>query len=53
MTIYNVKIHTMNMDRLVIDNGYVSFKNGIITEINEGKPSFITDCDYDGNGCDL
>ena len=52
MTIYNVKIHTMNKERQVIDSGYVSFENGIITEIGEGTPK-ITDSDYDGGGCDL
>lgn len=52
MTIYNVKIHTMNKERQVIDNGYVSFENGVITKIGEGTPK-ITDSDYDGGGCDL
>lgn len=52
MTIYNVKIHTMNKERQVIDNGYVSFENGVITKIGEGTPK-ITDSDYDGRGCDL
>lgn len=52
MTIYNVKIHTMNKERQVIDNGYVSFENGVITKIGEGTPK-ITNSDYDGGGCDL
>lgn len=52
MTIYNVKIHTMNKERQVIDNGYVSFENGVITKIGEGTPK-ITNSDYDGRGCDL
>lgn len=25
----------------------------MITHIGKGRPSVITDCDYDGNGCDL
>ena len=52
MTIYNVKIHTMNKERQVIENGYVSFENGVITEIGEGTPK-INDKNYDGRGCDL
>ena len=52
MTIYNVKIHTMNKERQVMDNGYVSFENGVITEIGKGMPT-VTDSDYDGGGCDL
>ena len=52
MTIYNIKIHTMNKDRQIIDNGYISFENGVITEIGEGKPQ-ITDQDFDGKGSDL
>lgn len=52
MTIYNVKIHTMNKERQVIDSGYVSFENGVITEIGKGMPT-VTDSDYDGRGCDL
>lgn len=53
MTIYNVKIHTMNPKRQVIGNGFVSFENGIITKIGEGRPQTLTDCDFDGYGCDL
>lgn len=52
MTIYNVKIHTMNKERQVIDNGYVLFENGVITEIGKGMPT-VADSDYDGRGCDL
>lgn len=53
MTIYNVKIHTMNLQRRVIDNGFVCFENGVITHIGEGKPQDPADSDFDGKGCDL
>lgn len=53
MTIYNVKIHTMDKDRRVVDNGFVSFENGVITKIGEGKPPVISNNDFDGKGCDL
>ncbi|MBQ9375574.1 MAG: amidohydrolase [Ruminococcus sp.] len=53
MTIYNVKIHTMNAEREVIDNGYVSFENGVITKLGSGKPATVTATDFDGNGADL
>lgn len=53
MTIYNVKIYTMNADRDVIKNGFVSFENGVISHIGEGKPTVITDSDYDGKGASL
>lgn len=53
MTIYNVKIHTMNAKRDVIENGYVSFENGKITQIGNGKPDDISDKKLDGKGCDL
>lgn len=53
MTIYNVKIHTMNAERDVIENGYVSFENGVITELGTGKPAAISDKGFDGKGCDL
>lgn len=42
----------MNKERQVIDCGFVSFENGVITKIGEGTPK-ITDNDYDGKGCDL
>lgn len=42
----------MNKERQVMDNGYVSFENGVITEIGKGMPT-VTDSDYDGGGCDL
>lgn len=53
MTIYNVKIYTMNTDRDVIEKGFVSFKNGIITHVGKGEPSAITDSDFNGNGASL
>ncbi|MGN1113705.1 MAG: amidohydrolase [Oscillospiraceae bacterium] len=53
MKIYNVKIHTMNTEREIIENGYVSFENGKITELGEGKPQAVSDKDYDGKGYDL
>ena len=53
MTIYNVKIYTMNADREVIENGFVSFENGIITEIGVGMPECIDDNDFDGYGASL
>lgn len=53
MTIYNVKIYTMNADREVIENGFVSFENGIITKIGVGMPECIDDNDFDGHGASL
>lgn len=53
MTIYNVKIYTMNADREVIENGFVSFENGIITKIGVGMPECIDDNDFDGQGASL
>lgn len=50
MTIYNVKIYTMDKNRKVIDNGYVSFQNGIITKVSQGYPTDISCDDIDGNG---
>ncbi|MGN1133221.1 MAG: amidohydrolase [Oscillospiraceae bacterium] len=53
MTIYNVKIHTMNAEREIIENGYVSFENGVITRIGERNPPIVSGKDYDGKGYDL
>ena len=53
MTIYNVKIHTMDKQRRVVENGFVSFDNGKITEIGEGMPNVIAENDFDGKGCNL
>ena len=53
MTIYNVRIYTMDSDRRVIENGYVSFENGKITNMGEGMPKSVSESDYDGKGCDL
>lgn len=53
MTIYNVKIHTMDKERRVIQNGFVSFENGVITAIGEGMPAAVSESDYNGQGCSL
>ena len=50
MTIYNVKIYTMNDSDTVIENGYIKIENGIIAEVSEGKPSETAKDDIDGKG---
>lgn len=53
MTITNVKIFTMNDGEEIIDNGYVTFENGVITKVSNGEPENITDDDIDGEGLTL
>ena len=49
MTIYNVKIYTQNKDRDIID-GFISFKNGVITKVCQGTYENISEGDIDGEG---
>lgn len=53
MKITNVKIFTMNDDEEIIDNGYVVFEKGKITEVSQGIPDSIDDGDIDGEGMTL
>lgn len=53
MTIYNVKIYTINKNRDVIENGYVRFEKSKITEIGTGLPKDISESDLDGKGASL
>lgn len=53
MKITNVKIFTMNDDEEIIDNGYVVFEKGRITEVSQGIPDSIDDGDIDGEGMTL
>ena len=50
MTIYNVKIYTQNKNRDIIEIGYVTFENGVITKIGAGAYNEISDGDLDGYG---
>ncbi|WP_124100281.1 amidohydrolase [Ruminococcus sp. Marseille-P6503] len=50
MTIYNVRIYTQNKNRDIIEKGYVSFENGVITNIGAGAYNEISDGDLDGEG---
>lgn len=50
MTLYNVKIYTQNKKRDIIENGYVTFENGVITNIGAGAYNEISDGDLDGEG---
>lgn len=49
MKLYNGKIFTMNDDNLVIKKGFVTFENGVITEVCEGNPHEIIEGDIDLN----
>lgn len=49
MIIYNAKIYTQDRARRVIENGFVRFENGLITEVGEGKPE-VSDSDIDAMG---
>lgn len=53
MKITNVKIFTMNEEEEIIDNGYVVFENGKITEVSHGIPKNVGDDDIDGEGMTL
>lgn len=53
MTIYNVRIYTLNEKDEIIENGYVTTENGIITEVKSGMPEKIFDTDIDGKGFTL
>ncbi|MBR1764699.1 MAG: amidohydrolase family protein [Ruminococcus sp.] len=49
MIIYNAKIFTQNGERQVIENGYVRFEEGRITEIGAGAPELSGEC-FDAEG---
>jgi imidazolonepropionase-like amidohydrolase len=53
MTIKNIEIFTVNDRDEVIDNGYVCFENGVITEIGEGEPTACDGDVIDGEGLTL
>ncbi|SEK46414.1 amidohydrolase [Ruminococcus albus] len=53
MRIKNVRIYTMDDNDRVIDNGFVTVENGIITAVEEGSPSECGDDDIDGRGMTL
>ena len=52
MKVYNAKIYTMNHAREVIENGWVSFENGIIKAVGAG-PTDVSDGDIDAGGAAL
>ncbi|MBR6045660.1 MAG: amidohydrolase family protein [Ruminococcus sp.] len=49
MLIYNAEIYTQDASRRIIDNGFVRFENGLITEVGEGVPVH-SDEDIDAGG---
>ncbi len=49
MLIYNAEIHTMNNEK-VIENGYISIADGIISEMGEGIPENIPEDSIDAGG---
>ena len=52
MTIYNARIYTQDKDRRIIEKGYVSFENGLITKVGEGTPDVSAE-DINANGAAL
>lgn len=52
MVIYNAKIYTQNKERTVIENGYVRFEDGIITEVCAGQTT-VSDGDFNAGGAAL
>lgn len=52
MTIYNAKIYTQDKDRHVIENGFVRFEDGVITEVGEGQTA-VSDGDFNAGGATL
>lgn len=52
MKIYNAKIYTMNPDREVIENGWVSFEGGVITAVGQGTTE-TAENDLDAKGAAL
>lgn len=53
MKLYNAKIYTMDAQRRIIQNGYVEYQNGIITQVAEGVPENISEEDIDCKKADL
>ena len=53
MRIRNVRIYTMDDNDRVIENGFVTVENGVITAVEEGSPSDCCDNDIDGRGMTL
>ncbi|MCR5539601.1 MAG: amidohydrolase [Ruminococcus sp.] len=53
MRIRNVRIYTMDDNDRVIENGFVTVENGIITAVEEGSPSECGEDDIDGRGMTL
>jgi imidazolonepropionase-like amidohydrolase len=51
MKIYNAQIYTM--DNGIIDNGWIEIKDGIITEVQSGKPEKISKDDIDAQENDV
>ena len=52
MVIYNAKIYTQDKDRRIIENGYVRFEDGVITEVGEGQTA-VADGDFNACGASL
>lgn len=52
MIIYNAKIYTMDSRRRIIENGWVSFENGVITALGEGGTKASAG-DIDAGGASL
>ncbi len=52
MLIYNARIYTQDKQRRLIENGYVRWEGGIITEVGEGFPA-NTDGGTDAHGAAL
>lgn len=50
MTIYNVKIYTLNDCDDIIENGYISIENGKITAVEKGEYSKVSQEDIDAKG---
>lgn len=53
MTIYNAKIYTMNVNDDIIENGYVEYENGKITEVQSGSPKVIEEGMINAEGSSL
>lgn len=52
MIIYNAKIYTQDNNRRVIENGFVRFEDGLITEVGEGQTA-VSDGDFNAGGASL
>lgn len=53
MTIYNVKIYTLNNGEEIIENGYVTVENGKIAQVASGEFKAPSSEDIDGQGASV